>query len=328
MKDLTWIEAPHHHESLAVCLRALMATRKLDRPYEEIVSLLGLGAVVMAARGETLGWWSAFGRDTRLSEVARAYGIRLRALHPPAAAIGLGGQPREYALHFQDSYLPLIERALAHDQMLLTWRGWPPQREYMWGLITDKQGTMYIGYSLWHGGQVLPLTGPAHQVYVVEEFERPTLEATADQLFTGVAEDALRAWDGQWTAQPDLLTGAPVYDAWQDELRNPSPATQHPLHQQHALATRALVSARRSLATWLRSLGQRLTATNTSTAAAWVNACDHVVECLGRYESNEATRKTIDSTDGVEKLCAAIDAAQRIESEAMARLRANLSSGG
>jgi hypothetical protein len=320
MKDLVWNEGPSHHESLAVSLRALLATSGVDRGYEEIVVALGLAGLIVAARHEPLGSWGFFARDTNLSIVAQNYGLRLRELHPPDAAVGLT-RASEFAAHFRDSYMPLIERALAHDQPVLAWCGWPPQRERLWGVISRKQGAMLIGHSLWHNGQPLPLTGPAHQVYIVEACEPLTGAPAPDALMDDAAAQTLASWDGRWARQPGLFTGQPVYDAWQDLLRRPANLAGQSLFQQHALAARTVVAARRALATWLRSIGARLDAANTRAAANWASACDRVAENLGPHESPEFARAAIDKPNGIETLCAAIERARAIESEALARLR-------
>lgn len=320
MREPVWIEGPSHNESLAVCLRALLAAWRVDRSYEELVARLGLGGVLVAARREPLGSWGFFGRDTRLLEVAARLGLHLRPLHPPEAAVGLTGSP-EFLTHFRDSYVPLIERALEHKQPVLAWCGWPPQRERLWGVITRRQGGMLVGYSLWHNGQTLPLTGAAHQVYVVEGFEAPAPADPPDALFDESAAQAVASWDGRWARQPGVITGQPVYDAWQDQLRRPSLARDRPLYQQHALAARTVVGARRAQATWLRAIGADLDAANTRAAALWASACDRIADGLAAFESPEFTRAAIDKPNGIENVCAAVERARAVEAEAIARLR-------
>lgn len=99
--------------------------------------------------------------------VAAEFGLRLRELHPPAAAAGLD-QSAEFPAHFHDSYAPLIRRALANGQTALAWKGW--EDGAVWGLIERERDGVFEGPA-GDGPAPVRLTGAAHQVYIVEAFE-------------------------------------------------------------------------------------------------------------------------------------------------------------
>ena len=324
MARIRWTEAQNHCESLAVCLRAVLACFDDDRPYDELVATLGLGAAVVAAPDDALGWWCTYARDASLVETAGLYGLRLRELHPPEAARGLG-QSAEYTEHFRDSYVPLIARALEHDQLVLAWRGWPPPRDRLWGVITGVDAGMVVGYTLWHQGEPLPLTGPAHQVYVIEEFRPPQRGAvTPADLFALVACQARAMWAGTWGAGSGVKTGEAAYRAWQAALRQPleSATTTLPLHRQQSQTVRVHAAARSCLATWLRRVARALSGDHVELAARWANACDRVGQRLLPYESPEVIKELLDQRGGTDRICRAIDEACKIESAVIAALEA------
>lgn len=320
MPDLRWTEGANQYESLAVSLRALVTKFDRDRPYEEFVAMLGLGAITVAVDDEPLGWWSSFGRDVYLADVAARYGMRLRELHPPPAAAGLQ-HAVGFAQHFRDSYAPLIKTALEHEQYVLLWRGWPPPRDRLWGVLTAQRSGMLIGYTLWHDGNEIPLLGSAHQVYVVEGFDHEIAgRLDAPARFHEVCTRAVDHWRRSVEPNYGIRTGAAAYDAWCAALHSGTAADQIPLeHQQHSQA-RTYISARRSLAYWLRTIAGQLSPADLTLAARWANACDQLCETLAPYESAEVIRTTLAAADGFDRICSAIAEAKQIEHEAIARL--------
>jgi len=319
-----WSEAQNHYESLAACVRAILAGAGSERSYEEILAALGLGAITVAVADEGLGSWCTWARDAALLQTAPLYGLRLRELHPPEVAAGLPGAA-EFTQHFRDSYVPLIRQALAHGQLALAWRGWPPPRERLWGLITAVHGDMLTGYTLWHEAQPLPLTGPAYQVYVVEECAPPPADAlTPDLLFQHVARLAVRAWSGTWTALETLSTGAAAYRAWQDALRKAKPTDPNglPLSRQQSHAARAHTAARTSLATWLRQIAPGLGGDHAAAAAQWAATAAHVSRTLQPYTAPESVEELLRQPAGIERICRALEDACQAEAALAQRLAA------
>lgn len=315
MVQIRWTEVQNHYESLAVSLRAVLGALDADRPYDELVAVLGLGAATVAVPDDALGWWCTYARDASLIQTAELYGLRLRELHPPEAASGLS-HSAEYVQHFRDSYVPLIARALTHDQLALAWRGWPPPRDRLWGVITSIREEMIFGHTLWHEGQPLPLTGPAHQVYVVEQFRPPRHNvATQVDLFRHAARQACAVWAGTWAAGATVTTGAAAYRAWQKALQEPgeSQTTALPLHRQQSQAARVHVAARSYLATWLRRVGGALAGEQLELAAHWAAACDRIGQRLLPYESPEVVKELLEQRGGVDRICRAIEDVCEIE---------------
>ncbi|GJM26333.1 MAG: hypothetical protein DHS20C16_27480 [Phycisphaerae bacterium] len=109
--------------------------------------------------------------DFALPEAAALFGIRLRAMHPPRARYGLADSA-EFADHFDDSYVPLIQRALENGQRVLTFRGWSADVSATWGIVDRYERDTH---ALWGTVPNLPepvqLNQPALQCYVVEEIQ-------------------------------------------------------------------------------------------------------------------------------------------------------------
>jgi hypothetical protein len=323
MVRIGWVEAPDHDESLAVSLRAVLAHNGTDRPYDELLAALGLGFATVATPDDSLGWWCTYARDARLIETASLYGLRLRELHPAEAASGLV-HSAEYAQHFQDSYVPLIAVALEHDQLVIAWRGWPAPRDRFWGVITDIRGQTLFGQTLRSAAQPLPLSRPAHQIYIVEEF-RPVEPSALKpaHLFSHVARQARAVWAGNWARCANVETGAAAYRAWQNALRKAAGDETTPLalHFQQYQAARGHAGARSHLASWLRRVEPALAGEQARLAAQWADTCDRVAQRLRAYDSPEAVRGLLDRPDEAECIRQAIDEICEVEATLIEKLQ-------
>ncbi len=318
MAETHGTEAERHRESLAVCLRAVLTGFGVRRPYDELVSTLGLGAATVAAPDDSLDSWATYARDAGLVPTANLYGLCLRDLHPPNATPGLG-RSAEYPEHFHDSYVPLIMRALEHDQLVLAWRGWPAPGERLWGVITRARGDQLFGQMQGCGDELVPLAGPAHQVYIVEESRPPNPNALSpDALFAHVARQASAAWAGRWVSDRGALTGPAAYKAWQDFLRRAPNANTlvPPLHQQHRHTVRLLVAARKCLSAWLRGVPGR----HRDLAAVWANTCDRVRQLLEQDAVGASSEGAFEQTDGIERACQVLADVCELETELVKRL--------
>ena len=310
MNGSRWIETPKHQESLAVALRAVLARYGQDQPYENVLTALGLGTLVTAHADEPLRCWPTLGRDVRLSGIAELFGLRLRPLHPPDAAGGLG-QSREFAGHFHDSYLPLIQTALAHEQPVLAWRGWPAPSSRCWGILTHEQDGRLFGYTLLQGGEPVPLIDPAHQVYVIEDYQTPARPLDNDELLNLALRHMHELWNGERVDMPGLLTGDLVYQTWLKLLRLPTPSdssesSEPDVPLQHRTAVHALLAARRTLFAFLHSYKGR----QQQAATRWTEMCEQVVERLAPYEASPLV------IDDVERICADLNAVREIDRRA------------
>ncbi len=324
-----WSEAENHYESLAVCLRAILAAHDIDVAYEELTATLGLGAAVVATDYDELGWWATYARDATLIATAERFGVQLRELHPPEAAVGLA-ESSEYGRHFQDSYVPLIREALEQGQPVLAWRGWPPPRDRLWGVLVEQTDDMLLGLTLWHGGRPLPLIGPAHQVYIVERVTRTPEQAFGPaEQFVYAAEQAIDMWHGKWGRAAGVVTGAAAYDRWCQALSDASQRSVRgmSLPRQHSQLVRVFVSARRYLATWLRSIASGLRAEHVELAAHWAAACDQSAATLADHEVSECVEQIM-GRSGAECVCRTLEEVRRTEQVAIQKLEDQLAARG
>jgi hypothetical protein len=103
-----------------------------------INALLGRSVQLSAdADDDCLRGWADYGHDVFLPTAGRALGLRIRDLHPAAAARGLR-QAAGFQQHFDASYRPLIERALEHNQPVIAWLG--PEGQGPSNLVDARSG--------------------------------------------------------------------------------------------------------------------------------------------------------------------------------------------
>lgn len=312
MAGIPWTETPDQSESLPATLRAVFAHYDSDRPYDSLLAALGLGMLITARPDEPLRCWPSFGRDARLPEAAALLGLRLRALHPVNAAEGLGRSP-EFALHFHDSYQPLIRAALQHRQPVIAWRGWPAPSSRCWGLITAEREETLFGYTLFQNGNPVPLLDPAHQVFVIEDYQPPRPSPTLDDILALARRNTVELWHGLRLETTGLLTGPRAYQAWSDYLRrqdvqdSAEPGLFHQLH----LAVHSLLAARRSLIAFLN----RFDPASHPLAARWAQACQKTIEFLRPYECMPVSVDSPPSPKDIENRRAALEAACENDSQ-------------
>lgn len=156
-------------ESLTFAVRAIARAAGVEIPHAELNDALGY---LPPALGGDAG--SMYGRDARLVEAGKNFGMQIRAVHPPEAARGLEDAP-EFEQHFDLSYRPLILRAMENGQYVLAWRGWAGERGLSWGWIRAAcgEGIGFRGATIWSEAELESLrddvlTRPAVQLYIVE----------------------------------------------------------------------------------------------------------------------------------------------------------------
>jgi hypothetical protein len=314
MTKLRWIEEAEHAESLTTALRAVLALYGQDQPYENLLAALGLGTLVTAHPDEPLHHWPTLGRDLCLVDAAAKFGLSLRPLHPPDAAAGLG-RSSEFASHFHDSYVPLIRTALAHEQLVLAWRGWPAPSSRCWGVIAGEQDEQLWGFATGRNLEYVPLIDPAHQAYVVEEYRSPGRSLNEIDLFDMVRRFAREFWEGSLTTMPGLLTGEKAYRAWIQKLRAPDSEESLGLSvlEQHRGAVRSLLAARRAMVIFLRGCARR----RSAAAARWAESVERTIEILRPDEIVVADAKAALSPDWAEQASASLEAARDADSFAL-----------
>ncbi len=205
-------------ETLALALQALLRWAGCEADYADLNAGLGLAFMTSVRNPERcLATWMTNGRDALLEQTAPRFGIKLRGLHPPEAAAGLENTP-EFAQHFDASYRPLIERALEHGQPVLACRGWPGESVELWGIITavGDEGLGLRGTTVASGGELISLTTPPVQAYVVEEI-RPHVPPDDELLRLAVrhADVVLR---NQLDRRLGITSGPEAYQAWRERL--------------------------------------------------------------------------------------------------------------
>lgn len=201
--------APDSAINLAECLAHLIKGAGGDPDANAILTSLGAGLAFSFRElpGEEIPVLAEC-HDFALPEAGRLFGIRLRAMHPPRARDGLSDSA-EFAGHFADSYVPLIQRAIENGQPVLTLHGWSPKSPATWGIVDRSEKG---GEELWGAVperfEPMQLSHPALQCYVVEELE--VVEPTAESLLARGAETALNLHERGARVYPGLITGETV----------------------------------------------------------------------------------------------------------------------
>ena len=211
---------PDHPESLAIALRALLSWAGEEVDYRTITAALGLSLITAVRDPEAcLVIWVTQGRDALLAEAAPCFGLRIRDLHPPEAAVGIERAP-EFAQHFEASYRPLIEKALANNQPVLARSGWPGEASGHWGIITagGGPGMGLRGTSLDSGGATVTMTAPPVQAYVIEEL-KPRVQSAGELLRLAV-NSARTILHNETDPRFGITTGPEVYASWRERLRH------------------------------------------------------------------------------------------------------------
>ncbi|MBN2445563.1 MAG: hypothetical protein JXO22_02485 [Phycisphaerae bacterium] len=311
-----WIEEPGEYESLALSLRAVLNEAGAPREYDEIVAALGLGVAVVSVADECIGWWAAYERDVSLAAAAETYGILLRELHPPAAAIGLA-DAREFEQHYRDSYVPLIRRALEVGQVCLAWRGWPQPMDRAWGVITEARAAALWGVAPGRSSTLRQIGGAAWQVYIVEKItpQQRDDRLQASALFDQACDAARRFWKPTEQKTRAILTGAAAFDAWADALDrdNPCPRCAEQSYRCQGQLTRVLISSREHLSRWLRRVMPELDSRRQKLAERWVAASEQSADAMSAYQEDARLQRLFATTDGRAVVRQAIERVRDIE---------------
>ncbi|MEK7732367.1 MAG: hypothetical protein AAB363_10975 [Planctomycetota bacterium] len=169
------IDVASPQESLAFAVRAIAREAGFEIGHGKLIAALGFEAPAVPSSTATP---TMFGRDARLIDAGRQFGMQIREVHPPEAARGLE-VAAEFDQHFDASYRPLILRALENNQGVIAWRGWAGERELSWGWIRAacNQGFGFRGATIWSERELNSLRNdllvrPAVQLYIVERVSR------------------------------------------------------------------------------------------------------------------------------------------------------------
>lgn len=310
---MKWTQPAADCESLAAALAAVLSERGADVSPEQVGFELGLGLAMVAAGDRSVREWRHLARDAALVETAALHGLRLRDMHPPEAAVGLESSA-EFPQHFEDSYAPLIRRALENGQLVLAWGGWPSPAEYDWGVIHAQRGADRFGFVSGCGPHEVRHAGSSPQVYVVEAYE-PRVPS-AGETFNHAVRAALRFRDGSLAASHGVLSGGEAYALWAEAIRRMAAAPSSSLLE-HVELCRGLRSARFGAVKSCESLRAQLAEPVASLARDWARAAETAARALGDALDRERTEMPCDS----QSLLRRVRAADQIDGEAAASLR-------
>jgi hypothetical protein len=254
-------------ESLTTSLAAVARLGGSAIDPDDLHAALGLSFLVTAGTPDVAaagGEWAA--RDWNLVHAARTFGIELRPLHPPAAAVGLR-DAAEFEQHFLDSYAPLIRQALDHGQAVLAWQGWPEPCAWDWGIVTSAAngGMGFAGRTPAAEPGIVALTGPVIQAYVIEVVV-PDTRPAGDVLLRAALAAGDRVLSNGLPADFGVVSGSAAYDAW-----GQWPATGGGSESRLSAAVGDVLASRRSAARFV----MRHERANTADAATVLNAVGH-----------------------------------------------------
>ena len=308
------VNAPDHSWSLTLALRSIAHRAGYEIALDDLHAALGLSLLVCAVPTErSLAYWSMYARDVFLTPAARAFGITLRAVHPPEAARGLD-RADEFRQHFDASYRPLIERALENSQPVLTWQGWPGDHGNAWGIITRRcddgvgfGGTIISSPSpraFAHAKACAPdsaeftLTKPPLQLYVAERVT-PTAPSS-QELLTLALDHALSVLNNEPGSAFGVVMGPAAFDEWIARLKpcesdevDSGGSEPGGLIAGHRLLSASVADGHRAMLRFLRRHGDDGGADRAELINRVVTTCGVVVSELGEPTDLPATRKRL-----------------------------------
>ncbi|MGB0717638.1 MAG: hypothetical protein ACPGXK_17295, partial [Phycisphaerae bacterium] len=212
--------------SFSHAVHAICARRAGTIDVESVHAMLGLATLPVASPAAT-DWlsWMGFGRDFGLMAFATCFDLEVRPLHPANAGVALTSSP-EFQQHFDASYVPLIETALAADQAVLAWGHWEGHRDLEWGVIHERHTGEAGGYA----GDVMSsvddqfvsdrtqLIRPPTMVYVVDTSHQIADVPVASGLRLMVG-NALRGLTDPALAGGGILFGADAVAYWSEQFK-------------------------------------------------------------------------------------------------------------
>ncbi|MCP4592839.1 MAG: hypothetical protein GY842_19055 [bacterium] len=291
-------------QSLALTVRALLLQAGGDVPYETLNVALGLSFMTSVRDPQRcLACWMTEGRDAFLAATAPRFGLRLRGLHPPQAAVGLSTAPG-FDQHFQASYRPLILRALENDQPVIVHGVWTGDRTPSWGLLTAEAdgGVGLLGMTPALAGSPLALSVPPVQAYIVEDV-RPQLPSDREVLHLALRH-ARAVLGNQLDDQGNLTTGPDVYTAWSERLRDAQvcAACGSTGARCHSQAARTVSAARESGVNFLLAERGGMSETAAAVAERIIAECREVCATLSRSGDHNAVEGLLETDVGCAEL--------------------------
>ncbi len=300
-------------EALVLSLQAVLRAYGRDVEYDELAAVTG--AAFMSTWAPDVpdpSWWPVFGRDAFLKASAQAYGLSLRELHPPAA-VPRPVAPREFDLHFRDSYQPFIRTAIDRDEPVIAWMGWPKPHEMLWGVITDIDPTSArcIGRSCGQPDECVTLSGPPVHVYLVQEYAET--EPTPADLLGAALDRAALVLNNRLDPGYGVTSGPAALEHWRDTLdadTGPGAPAAGPdpdggPHVYHARLARFLVCNRRAAMRFFDRFRAHADAAQAERIDGYATVFHEIIACMepacdpgqvrARLQSDKGRRALIDA---------------------------------
>lgn len=304
--------------ALTLAVQSIARDAGCDIDVDDVHAALGLPLFTCAVPAQNdLACWPMYARDAFLIPASRLFGITVRDVHPPEAAVGLS-HAAEFVQHFDASYRPLIIRALENNQPVLAWQGWPGDQALMWGIIKDtcSEGVGLAGVTpaipyMPAETRTTTLITPPVQVYIVETVT--PREPGTDELLDLAFDHARRALRGEPSSRFGVLTGAAAFRFWVDRInahRGLAPVNPAFTRGHCRLAT-SIVAAHQSAIRFLeRHLG-RDGDKHDAVIRPLVAVCKQVVSGLADSTNLAAVGALMATPEGRAKLAGHVAGAQR-----------------
>ena len=273
--------------SLPALLTAVAETHGYRVGSDELLAAMGLSLMVPAVEDTPdLGEWMFFARDAFLIPAAGAFGMTIREVHPPRAALGLRDSA-EFRQHFDASYRPFIVRALEHGQPVLAWQGWSGSASMLWGKITSscQEGAGFRGVLYLDSGTVgdVLLEAPAVQVYVVESIH-PRVPSP-ENLLELVLLHAADVFNDQLRDRFAVRTGPQAYTTWIERLKQfastESDSAHETLWRGHQALRACVNTGCTSLARFLQERASDVQTSRRAETEALSRWCQEVTDAIG-----------------------------------------------
>jgi len=280
-----WVSSWERSLSLPRALESIVREAGYTIDHDDLLAALGLSVLLGAPLEEAeLVDWPLFARDAFLPQVAFLFGVEIRDVHPPEAALGLD-RAVEFEQHFDASYRPLIQNALRNGQPVLAWRGWPGEAGLLWGIVREpcNEGIGFRGETVQEAGSEITkaervLQTPPLQVYVVERIVPATPDA--ETLVSCALHHAARVLDNSIGKRFGVITGPPAYGVLLDRIKAVREEETAKLARGVSALANVIVNGHGSAIRFFDWHQGTVTERTRKTAASLVASCRQVVAAL------------------------------------------------
>jgi hypothetical protein len=304
--------------SLVLSLQGLLEAYGRRTELWELAAVTGNAFMVTyAAAAPVKQRWNMYGRHAFLEPAARAFGLTLRDLHPASAA-PVPNTPPEFFGHFRDSYMPFVEIAISRDEPLLAWMGWPPPHEAIWGIVTgiESASRSCFGQTMYSRGKPVTMTGPAVQVYTVQEYA--PAKSAAPVLIDAVLERAAVVLNNRLDPSFGVLSGVAAFRRWREVLASGEEATDDAALpcSMHPLMIQAVIGGRQAAIKFFHSRRALASPSHLRIMDAYTSLFHEMIELLKPFAEEESLAMNGESTQRRRELADALGLVAAIEERA------------